>query len=108
MVAASLKWEGGYVWACKNYDGDVQSDTAAQGFGSRAPMSSVLGTPDGMPGHARARPGAARRTRRPEAATARERPPGGTSIGGTAGKRGQEGGSGGGPRRRNPKIPRAP
>ncbi|MET3804882.1 isocitrate dehydrogenase [Nakamurella sp. UYEF19] len=47
MVAASLKWEGGYVWACKNYDGDVQSDTVAQGFGSLGLMTSVLFTPDG-------------------------------------------------------------
>ncbi|HWX97629.1 MAG TPA: NADP-dependent isocitrate dehydrogenase [Solirubrobacteraceae bacterium] len=47
MVAASLKWEGGYVWACKNYDGDVQSDTVAQGFGSLGLMSSVLMTADG-------------------------------------------------------------
>ncbi|ACU95580.1 MAG: NADP-dependent isocitrate dehydrogenase [Saccharomonospora viridis] len=47
MVAASLKWEGGYVWACKNYDGDVQSDTVAQGFGSLGLMTSVLRTPDG-------------------------------------------------------------
>jgi isocitrate dehydrogenase len=47
MVAAALKWEGGYVWACKNYDGDVQSDTVAQGFGSLGLMSSVLMTPDG-------------------------------------------------------------
>jgi isocitrate dehydrogenase len=47
MVAASLKWAGGYVWACKNYDGDVQSDTVAQGFGSLALMTSVLMTPDG-------------------------------------------------------------
>ncbi|SDX50833.1 isocitrate dehydrogenase (NADP) [Modestobacter sp. DSM 44400] len=47
MVAASLKWEGGYVWACKNYDGDVQSDTVAQGFGSLGLMTSVLSTPDG-------------------------------------------------------------
>lgn len=47
MVAAALKWEGGYVWACKNYDGDVQSDTVAQGFGSLGLMSSVLVTPDG-------------------------------------------------------------
>jgi isocitrate dehydrogenase len=47
MVAASLKWEGGYVWACKNYDGDVQSDTIAQGFGSLGLMTSVLLTPDG-------------------------------------------------------------
>ncbi|HEY0517768.1 MAG TPA: NADP-dependent isocitrate dehydrogenase [Solirubrobacteraceae bacterium] len=47
MVAACLKWEGGYVWACKNYDGDVQSDTVAQGFGSLGLMSSVLMTADG-------------------------------------------------------------
>jgi isocitrate dehydrogenase len=47
MVAASLKWSGGYVWACKNYDGDVQSDIVAQGFGSLGLMTSVLWTPDG-------------------------------------------------------------
>jgi len=47
MVAAALKWEGGFVWACKNYDGDVQSDTVAQGFGSLGLMTSVLTTPDG-------------------------------------------------------------
>jgi isocitrate dehydrogenase len=47
MVAAALKWEGGYVWAAKNYDGDVQSDTVAQGFGSLGLMTSVLSTPDG-------------------------------------------------------------
>ena len=47
MVAAALKWSGGYVWACKNYDGDVQSDTVAQGFGSLGLMTSVLVTPDG-------------------------------------------------------------
>ena len=47
MVASALKWEGGYVWACKNYDGDVQSDTVAQGFGSLGLMTSVLLTPDG-------------------------------------------------------------
>ena len=47
MVASSLKWAGGYVWACKNYDGDVQSDTVAQGFGSLGLMTSVLMTPDG-------------------------------------------------------------
>jgi isocitrate dehydrogenase len=47
MVAAAMKWEGGYVWACKNYDGDVQSDTVAQGFGSLGLMTSVLMTPDG-------------------------------------------------------------
>ncbi|MGB3409578.1 MAG: NADP-dependent isocitrate dehydrogenase [Microthrixaceae bacterium] len=48
MVAASLKWDGGYVWACKNYDGDVQSDIVAQGFGSLGLMTSVLMTPDGQ------------------------------------------------------------
>ena len=48
MVAAALKWNGGYVWACKNYDGDVQSDTVAQGFGSLGLMTSVLMTPDGQ------------------------------------------------------------
>ncbi len=47
MVAAAMKWEGGFVWACKNYDGDVQSDTVAQGFGSLGLMTSVLVTPDG-------------------------------------------------------------
>ena len=47
MVAAALKWSGGFVWACKNYDGDVQSDTVAQGFGSLGLMTSVLLTPDG-------------------------------------------------------------
>ena len=48
MVAAALKWSGGYVWACKNYDGDVQSDIVAQGFGSLGLMTSVLMTPDGV------------------------------------------------------------
>ncbi len=47
MVAAALKWNGNFVWACKNYDGDVQSDTVAQGFGSLGLMTSVLVTPDG-------------------------------------------------------------
>ena len=47
MVAAAMKWSGGYVWACKNYDGDVQSDTVAQGYGSLGLMTSVLMTPDG-------------------------------------------------------------
>jgi isocitrate dehydrogenase len=47
MVASALKWEGGFLWACKNYDGDVQSDTVAQGFGSLGLMTSVLMTPDG-------------------------------------------------------------
>ncbi|WP_299374025.1 NADP-dependent isocitrate dehydrogenase [uncultured Kiloniella sp.] len=48
MVAAAMKWSGGFVWACKNYDGDVQSDTVAQGFGSLGLMTSVLMTPDGQ------------------------------------------------------------
>ncbi|MEI2700242.1 MAG: NADP-dependent isocitrate dehydrogenase [Microthrixaceae bacterium] len=48
MVAAAMKWDGGYVWACKNYDGDVQSDIVAQGFGSLGLMTSVLMTPDGQ------------------------------------------------------------
>ena len=47
MVAAAMKWNGGFVWACKNYDGDVQSDTVAQGFGSLGLMTSTLVTPDG-------------------------------------------------------------
>ncbi len=47
MVACAMKWNGGFVWACKNYDGDVQSDTVAQGFGSLGLMTSVLMTPDG-------------------------------------------------------------
>ena len=47
MVACAMKWNGGYVWACKNYDGDVQSDTVAQGFGSLGLMTSILMTPDG-------------------------------------------------------------
>jgi isocitrate dehydrogenase len=54
MVAAALKWSGGYVWACKNYDGDVQSDTVAQGFGSLGLMTSVLLTPDGKVAEAEA------------------------------------------------------
>src|SRR5690606_41360097 len=48
MVACAMKWSGKYVWACKNYDGDVQSDTVAQGFGSLGLMTSVLMTPDGQ------------------------------------------------------------
>ena len=55
MVAAALKWEGGYVWACKNYDGDVQSDTVAQGFGSLGLMTSVLMTPGRQDGRGRGR-----------------------------------------------------
>ena len=54
MVACAMKWEGGYVWACKNYDGDVQSDTVAQGFGSLGLMTSVLLTPDGRTAEAEA------------------------------------------------------
>jgi len=54
MVAAALKWSGGYVWACKNYDGDVQSDTVAQGYGSLGLMTSVLMTPDGKTAEAEA------------------------------------------------------
>src|SRR5256714_14225348 len=57
MVAAALKWSGGYVWACKNYDGDVQSDTVAQGYGSLGLMTSVLTTPDGKEVQAEAAPG---------------------------------------------------
>ena len=56
MVAAALKWEGGYVWACKNYDGDVQSDTVAQGFGSLGLMTSVLMTPGRQDGRGRGGP----------------------------------------------------
>jgi isocitrate dehydrogenase len=48
MVASAMKWNGGFVWACKNYDGDVQSDSVAQGFGSLGLMTSVLVTPDGQ------------------------------------------------------------
>jgi isocitrate dehydrogenase len=54
MVASALKWDGGFVWACKNYDGDVQSDTVAQGFGSLGLMTSVLLTPDGKVAEAEA------------------------------------------------------
>src|ERR1700710_1640535 len=57
MVASALKWSGGYVWACKNYDGDVQSDTVAQGYGSLGLMTSVLLTPDGKTVEAEAAPG---------------------------------------------------
>ena len=57
MVASSLKWSGGYVWACKNYDGDVQSDTVAQGYGSLGLMTSQLMTPDGKIVEAEAAPG---------------------------------------------------
>src|ERR1700745_1545088 len=61
MVAASLKWSGGYVWACKNYDGEVQSDTVAQGVGSLGLMTSVLMTPDGRTALAEAAPGTEKR-----------------------------------------------
>ena len=54
MVAAAIKWKGGFVWACKNYDGDVQSDTVAQGYGSLGLMTSVLRTPDGKVAEAEA------------------------------------------------------
>ena len=57
MVAANLKWSGGYLWACKNYDGDVQSDTIAQGYGSLGLMTSVLTTPDGKTVESEAAPG---------------------------------------------------
>src|SRR3546814_12498480 len=57
MVASALKWSGAFVWACKNYDGDVQSDTVAQGFGSLGLMTSVLMTPDGKTVEAEAAPG---------------------------------------------------
>src|SRR5258708_34459836 len=57
MVASALKWSGNFVWACKNYDGDVQSDTVAQGFGSLGLMTSVLLTPDGKTVEAEAAPG---------------------------------------------------
>ena len=73
MVAAALKWSGGYVWACKNYDGDVQSDTVAQGYGSLGLMTSVLMTPGRQDGRGRGRPrhgdaplsASTRRARRP-------------------------------------------
>jgi isocitrate dehydrogenase len=72
MVASALKWSGGFVWACKNYDGDVQSDTVAQGFGSLGLMTSVLMTPDGKTVEAEAAHGtvtrhyrSTRRARRP-------------------------------------------
>src|ERR1700749_1845721 len=65
MVAACLKWEGGYVWACKNYDGDVQSDTVAQGYGSLGLMTSVLMTADGKTVEAEAAHGTVTRPFRP-------------------------------------------
>ncbi len=72
MVASALKWEGGYVWACKNYDGDVQSDTVAQGFGSLGLMTSVLMTPDGRTVEAEAAHAQSPGT---TASTSRARPP---------------------------------
>src|SRR4026209_1755700 len=65
MVASALKWNGNFVWACKNYDGDVQSDTVAQGYGSLGLMTSVLMTPDGKGGEAEAAHGPATRHYRP-------------------------------------------
>ena len=83
MVAAAMKWSGGYVWACKNYDGDVQSDTVAQGYGSLGLMTSVLMTPDGNTVEAEAptAPSPAttantRRARRPRPTRSRRSSPG--------------------------------
>ena len=73
MVAAALKWSGGYVWACKNYDGDVQSDTVAQGYGSLGLMTSVLMTPDGKVVEAEAAHGTVTR-HYPRASEGRARP----------------------------------
>src|SRR6202008_4530788 len=66
MVAANLKWPAGYLWACKNYDGDVQSDTVAQGYGSLGLMTSVLTTPDGKTVEAEAAHGTVTRHYRPD------------------------------------------
>ena len=74
MVAAAMKWEGGYVWACKNYDGDVQSDTVAQGFGSLGLMTSVLMTPDGKTVEAEAAHGTVTRHYRQHQKGSRPRP----------------------------------
>lgn len=74
MVASSLKWEGGYVWACKNYDGDVQSDTVAQGYGSLGLMTSVLMTPDGKTVEAEAAHGTVTRHYRQHQQGKRRRP----------------------------------
>ncbi len=74
MVASSLKWEGGYVWACKNYDGDVQSDTVAQGYGSLGLMTSVLMTPDGRTVEAEAAHGTVTRHYRQHQQASRRRP----------------------------------
>ena len=73
MVASALKWSGGFVWACKNYDGDVQSDKVAQGFGSLGLMTSVLMTPDGKTVEAEAAHGTVTR-HYPPAPARRERP----------------------------------
>ena len=74
MVASALKWSGGYVWACKNYDGDVQSDTVAQGFGSLGLMTSVLMTPDGRTVEAEAAHGTVTRHYRCTSRARRPRP----------------------------------
>ena len=74
MVAAAMKWNGGFVWACKNYDGDVQSDTVAQGFGSLGLMTSTLVTPDGKTMEAEAAHGTVTATTA-STSKARRRPP---------------------------------
>ena len=74
MVAAALKWNGKFVWACKNYDGDVQSDTVAQGFGSLGLMTSVLLTPDGKTMEAEAAHGTVTRHYAPISAVKRPLP----------------------------------
>ena len=74
MVASNLKWSGGYVWACKNYDGDVQSDTVAQGFGSLGLMTSVLMTPDGKTVEAEAAHGTVTRHYRQHQKVKKHRP----------------------------------
>ena len=74
MVASALKWSGGYVWACKNYDGDVQSDMVAQGFGSLGLMTSVLMTPDGKTVEAEAAHGTVTRHYREHQKGERPRP----------------------------------
>ena len=76
MVASSLKWHGGYIWACKNYDGDVQSDSVAQGFGSLGLMTSVLMTPDGQTVEAEAAHGTDRLDLRVDRRTQAPRRPG--------------------------------
>jgi isocitrate dehydrogenase len=74
MVASALKWSGKFVWACKNYDGDVQSDTVAQGFGSLGLMTSVLLTPDGKTVEAEAAHGTVTRHYRQHQQGKRPRP----------------------------------